>query len=390
VTAPAGAARGPRLARALLAGLVAMAVAGFGHAQQRPGLAPGQVADAWLAPPSTHALVARGDQAIRPLAAIDAERAEALADVIADARRLVERHAVLGLLLLDADGSVVFEAYKDGASARSLMLGYSMSKSATSVAVGQALCDGLLASLDDEAGRYAQMLAGTAYGAASLRELLTMASAGRKPGFAGQAEPGFTGALLRQRTRSIREGFARYGSEDGLGSTPGVFEYKAFDTYALGVAVSSAAGEPFHAYFAKTVWQRIGAEADAAWLTDRNGDTANAEGFGARLRDWARLALYVRDRRARGEGDCLGRYLAEATSARIANASGRVAPAFAAYGYQFWTGNRRTRADAFWMVGYGGQRVGVDPSSGRVIALAAHEEGFMPEVYALFDRWIRK
>ena len=41
------------------------------------------------------------------------------------------------------------------------------------------------------------------------------------------------------------------------------------------------------------------------------------------------------------------------------------------------------------MTGYGGQRIGVDPVSGRVLVLIGHVENFMPEVYRLFNLWTK-
>jgi CubicO group peptidase (beta-lactamase class C family) len=39
------------------------------------------------------------------------------------------------------------------------------------------------------------------------------------------------------------------------------------------------------------LWQPMGAEGNATWLTDSQGFEFNCVGFGAQLRDWARLVL---------------------------------------------------------------------------------------------------
>lgn len=346
----------------------------------------------WLKPPFKWATVDKGTGAVRELPDAATTLRDNLKSTIDDAKSLVARNDVIGLLLLEKDGSVLFEAYKQGAAASDRMIGYSLSKSATSVAIGQALCDGLLLSIDDPAERHSDALSATAYGAATIKELLTMSSAGKIPEAAGQPVPGWTTALLRTQSRTIREGLTEYGSGGKDASKRGHFEYKNFDAYALGFAASGASKQPFHTYFSKAVWQKIGAESDAAWLIDRNGDTATAEGFGARLRDWGRFALYVRDlvTSGDGQGSCLSLYLKDATTTRISNDSGRISKDFRGYGYMFWNENWMIKGPSFWMTGFGGQRIGVDLKSGRTLVLISNAEDFMPTVYRVFDRWTRQ
>ncbi len=357
-------------------------------AQATAGLPPALIIQDWLKPPFTVGTVGHGDAPVRELRPVQAEVAEARADVVAEARRLTDGYAVIGLLLIEKDGSILFESYKKGANQQSVMIGYSMSKSATSVAVGQALCDGVLGSIEDSAGKYSVDLGGTAYGDSSIRNLLNLASGGKVGEQVGQPVPGFTTDLLRNQTRAIRPGFREYGSGGSSAATRGALSYKNYDTYALGVALADATKQPAYSYFSKAVWSRIGAQSDAAWLLDRNGDTASAEGFGATVRDWGRFALYIRDQLAPGNTSCLGNYLREATIKKVPNNTA-ILSEFRGYGYGFWTENFHIRAPSFWMTGYGGQRIGVDPVSGRVLVLIGHVENFMPEVYRLFNLWTK-
>jgi CubicO group peptidase (beta-lactamase class C family) len=165
--------------------------------------------------------------------------------------------------------------------------------------------------------------------------------------------------------------------------------YKNFDTYALGVALTDTTKQPAYSYFSKAVWSRIGAQSDAAWLLDRNGDTSTAEGFGATLRDWGRFAMYVRDHLNSDNSSCLGNYLRQATTKRIASDTQTI-PQFSGYGFGFWTDSSLIKAPAFWMTGFGGQRIGVDPVSGRVLVLISHVEDARLEVSRLFDLWTRQ
>src|SRR5512133_3528316 len=76
----------------------------------------------------------------------------------------LERQRITSLLILK-DGEIVAERYRYGRSADSRFLSFSMAKSVVSLLVGISLEQGLIASLDDPAGKYAAELAGSAYGA---------------------------------------------------------------------------------------------------------------------------------------------------------------------------------------------------------------------------------
>lgn len=359
------------------------------QAQPVGGLPPELIIRDWLKPPFKFGTVGHGELQVRELRPVQAEVAEARSKVLGEARRIFESNAAIGLLLIEKDGSILLETYKRGADQQSIMIGYSMSKSATSVAVGQALCDGVFGSIEDTADKYSDDLKGNAYGDATIRNLLNLASAGKVGEQAGQAVRGITSDILRHHTRAIRAGFKEFGSGGSNASKRGELSYKNYDTYALGVALSDASKQPTYLYFSKAVWSRIGAQSDAAWLLDRNGDTSTAEGFGATLRDWGRFALYVRDQLATSSTNCLGNYLREATNKKVPNNT-QVLSDFRGYGYGFWTDNSYINAPSFWMTGYAGQRIGVDPVSGRVLVLIANVENFMPDIYRLFDLWTKQ
>ena len=68
-------------------------------------------------------------------------------------------------------------AERDTLTEYALVGGNSMSKSVTSLAVGLALCNGNIQSLDDSAQVYAHELEGTTRGQTTIRQLLMMSSA---------------------------------------------------------------------------------------------------------------------------------------------------------------------------------------------------------------------
>jgi len=359
----------------------------LGQVPHAPAVVPAEtITKAWLGPPFQTAKVSRGNSEVRALIDSDPATKARLSSTLSAAGRLVSRNPVVALLLLERDGSVLFEKYQQGAGPEDLILGYSMTKSLTSVAMGQALCEGLVASVADPAERYADVLKGTAFGSASIEQLLTMASAAKRsiPG-AGQPVQGWTSDLLRHHTVDVRSGFKRFGTGGPDASALGEFEYKGMDSQAIGAVIAGATKQPVPDYASAKVWQQIGAEADARWLVDRNGDASTAEGFGARVRDWGRLALYVRDEMASSRNTCFAEYLKKATTMQIKNTSNH-ARAFGGYGYQFWTDNWRAKG-VYWMEGYGGQMVATDRRSGRVMVMFSTTDAVVSEAESFMARW---
>jgi CubicO group peptidase (beta-lactamase class C family) len=86
------------------------------------------------------------------------------------------RQRIMGLILVK-DGVIQLERYQYDRKPTDRFVSHSMAKSITALAIGIALADGKIRSLDDPAEQYARKLRGTLYGGTSLRNLLRMASA---------------------------------------------------------------------------------------------------------------------------------------------------------------------------------------------------------------------
>jgi len=69
--------------------------------------------------------------------------------------------------------------------------------------------------------------------------------------------------------------------------------YASSETEVLGLVVSRAIHMPLADYLATRIWQKLGAESDAAWAIDATGQEVAYCCFIATLRDWARLGLML-------------------------------------------------------------------------------------------------
>lgn len=263
--------------------------------------------------------------------------------------------------LLIEDGKVVFEAYGQGAEPNSLHNAWSVTKSWTALAVGEALCAGKIRSLDEPAKAYAPQLAGTAYGEATLRNLLRYTSGAEDPG--GNGYVGIHGRLefnsMVEHRLSLLELAKRNGGTSRF--KPGEkFIYNGLDSEALGIVVREATGMSLPAWFEATVWQEAGGESPAAWFLDKDGNGIAEVLLFATTRDYARVALYVLDRLADQAGsDCIRRFVKEAAQPQVAKGYWAAAPG--------WGFGLHTGADGqTWMLGAKGQRIGVNASRKRV------------------------
>ena len=268
-------------------------------------------------------------------------------------------------LIVARGADILYERFASGVSSRSTPLGYSMSKSLAALAVGRALCDGHIKSIEDPLKTYVPSLAGTSWGESSVRNVLRMSSGAYKSSLLSN---GHKNAELEKTVgESIATGKMTADFVDLMKAADertyeagAVFNYSNFDTVALGVLVEAATGMPFAKYFEKTVWADAGAESQGAWFVNAKGQTSAYNGFSARPHDWLRLGVMVL-RELKSENSCFGKFLKEATSKQIDTFSG-LAPA---YGYQIWV--QCSRGAGFCFAGFGGQYLVFDEKENMVL-----------------------
>jgi CubicO group peptidase (beta-lactamase class C family) len=279
----------------------------------------------------------------------------------------LSRQRVTGLLIIK-DGVIQVERYQYDRKPSDRFTSESMAKSITSLAVGIALGEGRIASLDDPAERYAPKLAGTLYGGTKIRNLLHMASGARyeqRYDFTGDTRR-FNAEIARAGVESAAKLITERASPEGTH-----FSYASSEAAAVGAVLRGATGESISAYLTPRLWQAIGAESSAYWRTDRTGLEVSLSNFNATLRDYGRLGVVLANDGARpdvpGKQIIPPEYLRDATDWKRMPDQFRPGKAdrFWGYGYLFWIfpGERRR----FAMLGVYGQSVFVDPGLKLVI-----------------------
>jgi CubicO group peptidase (beta-lactamase class C family) len=280
------------------------------------------------------------------------------------------RRRITGLLILK-NGQIVAERYRYGRSETARFLSFSMAKSVTSILIGVALDKGVIASLDEPAGQYAKELAGSAYGATSIRHLLRMSSGitftERYDGHDDVAKLSHSFATGSPSVVSVLRSFSERHSPPGA-----KFVYASAETEVLGRVLTGATGRSMADLTTEWLWQPLGAEADAFWCHGRDLQAAAYFCFNASLRDWGRLGMLMAQDGKVGERQIVSSaYLREATE--IARQPAAFAPykatPYFGYGYQFWLHPLKERSFAFQ--GVHGQTLFVQPGSGIVMVQTA-------------------
>ncbi len=288
-------------------------------------------------------------------------------------------------LLIARDGNILFERYRFARQPSMRLQSWSMAKSVTSLLLGICLDRGLIQSFDDPAARYVPELANTLHGETTLRQLANMCS-GADVVHARDNAILYPGALLG-RDPDIARTVSNWNRRSEPAGTR--FNYNELCPLTLGMVVRRVTGGSLSAFAEKALWQPLGAEAPATWLTDARGAEFNSIGFAARLRDWARLGQLVaqRGRGVDGRSIVSAAWIDECTSWTEDETPVRLGQARLTMGYKalFW----HSRADGSRpsMHGHHGQRLLIDmPTRTVLVQTAVDQQGaWEHELLDMFD-----
>lgn len=267
-------------------------------------------------------------------------------------------------LLVMKNGRIVTEIYRNNSNEHSRFIGWSMTKSITSVLIGCALAQGRIDSLDTPISNYLPELKGGGYDGVSIRHVMQMRSGVDYEerydfGNPGRAASNHISSLVRNVTR-----FVDVARTLPRIHPPGTFfQYKTIDTAVLGWLVERVTGGSVAAYTAQCLWEPLGAEADGFYIMDGEpgvGREFSGAGFNATLRDYARVGQMVLDGGvANGRRIVSADWIRQSTQPTAAEDTQR-----GGYGLQWWT---MGGSDAFAAIGLQGQYIYIDPATRTVV-----------------------
>lgn len=270
-------------------------------------------------------------------------------------------------LLVMKNGKIVSEIYRNNSNDRTRFIGWSMTKSITSILIGCALAEGRIKSLDDPITKYLPELKGGGYDGVTIRQTLQMRSG---VDYEERYDFDHPGAAATNHINALVKNVARFADAARTvkrAHPPGaVFQYKTLDTAVLGWLLERVSGgDTIAGYATKHLWEPLGAESDAFFIMDGPpgiGREFNGAGFNATLRDFARVGLMMLNNgQANGHQIISPEWVAESTHPIEPNQTSPMGPM--GYGYQWWT----LGGGSYSAIGLQGQYVFVDPRSRTVV-----------------------
>jgi CubicO group peptidase (beta-lactamase class C family) len=202
------------------------------------------------------------------------------------------RSAVTSFLVLDAD-QIVHERYFHGANRNSLFLQHSVSKSLLGIAIGIAVQDGKVRSIEDPVDRYLPELAKSGFRGVSIENLARMSSGVKWNEIYTDPRSDmhrYINALLRGST-SFMQLAASVRPQKKQG---GEFNYQSINSQVLGELLQRTYKKRLNKVIEETIWSKIGAQSDAFYFRGRKQSGVAAAGsLNATTRDLGRFGLMV-------------------------------------------------------------------------------------------------
>lgn len=296
-----------------------------------------------------------------------------------------ETHTVSSMLddtyttgfLVAVDDQVVHEEYRQGESAEDQHIMFSVSKSFVSAMVGIALREGKFDSIEDPITKYLPELRSSGYNGVRIKDILQMSS-----GVYFNEDYNDPLSDVNQMGLTIATG----GSLNNFALSlerkwePGTYNnYVSVDTHVLGMLLAKVTETSISQYLQEKVWQPLGMEFDAHWLTDGEGVEMAMGGLNVALRDMARMGrLYLNSGRMNGEQIVPADWVQASVTPDAPHVMpGKDNPASGnpnGYGYQWWT-PIEPHGD-FFAAGIYYQYIYIDPTTGVVIAKTSADRKF--------------
>ncbi|MCV6623172.1 MAG: beta-lactamase family protein [Cellvibrionaceae bacterium] len=191
-----------------------------------------------------------------------------------------------GSLLVMQHGDIRYENYFRGETENDRHISFSVAKSFISALFGIAVSEGKI-DIYKNADDYLPILKGSGYERVRIKDILQMSS----------------GVAFNEDYADLNSDINRFGRILALGGsfdefaaslenevTPGTRRlYVSIDTQVLGMILREATGRSISDYMQEKLWQPMGAESDAYWVTDSHKMEMALGGFNAVLRDYARF-----------------------------------------------------------------------------------------------------
>ncbi|MFB8003598.1 serine hydrolase domain-containing protein [Nocardia sp. NPDC056000] len=290
----------------------------------------------------------------------------------------LDRSSTRGFLVL-RDNRILDERYFGGYSADSRFNSWSVGKSITAAAVGIAISEGKIASVEDPVTEYVPELAASGYDGVRIRDVLHMAS-GIAYDESTNTDPtkGSTNTMIRMVAGISLPDQSRAMARERPAGTQ--WNYASMDSFVLGWIVSKVTGVPLSSYVRDRIWGPAGMASQALVGHDYADNTVGFCCYHATVRDFARFGLlYLHGGEVGGRQVVPREWIDESTHSaepylqphQLIPARPNASENAFGYGYQWWLGDG-DRGD-YAAVGFLGQFIYVSPKDGIVIVKTSED-----------------
>jgi CubicO group peptidase (beta-lactamase class C family) len=297
---------------------------------------------------------------------------------------LLDRTFTTGILVVKND-AIVYEQYFLGNSASARNTSWSIAKSFISALVGIAIAEGKINSVNDPITKYVPELINSGYNNVPIKHILQMSSGVRfDEGYSNPTSD--INELLPKLflyARPMDRAIFDFPSDKASGKD---LNYMSLDSHVLGLLLRRVTGRNIADYFQEKLWQPIGAESDASWLTDLYGTEVTFCGLNATLRDYAKFGLlYLHEGNLNGKQIIPQSWIKESVlpDRPDLQAGATDFNEYAGFGYQYqwWIPPHPNTDGEFVALGHRGQFLYINPKHQVVIVkTSAAEESLTSEI----------
>ena len=230
------------------------------------------------------------------------------------------------------DSALLFEQYWDGYSPKSHSNSFSMAKSIVSLAVGCAIDDDFIQSVDQSVSDFFPEFSGYNGKTLTIRNLLTMsAGVDFQEAYTSPFSP-TTQLYYGDNLHAIAFGMKEI-EEPGK-----IFNYQSGVTQLLAFLVEKATGENISSYVSRKLWTPMQAEENALWSLDKKDGMEKAYCcFNSNARDFARFGQLILNNGSWNNQQLISEsYLKEATTPDTTLCLPDNGKINRMYGFQYW------------------------------------------------------
>ena len=250
--------------------------------------------------------------------------------------------------------SLWHESYYDGFDKNSKSNSFSMAKSIVSAALGKAIMEGKIKSLDQLVSDFFPEFKEGKSATMTVGDLSSMASG------LNWDESYYSPFSITTRAYFSDELDHVILGLKGVDEPGKKYKYLSGNTQLLAMVIEKAMGEKLAKYVSKNFWQPMGAENDALWQTDKKGGVVKAFCcIASNARDFARFGkLYKQHGKWNGKQLLDSTFVAKSITPRFKESP--------EYGYAWWLSDYKGK-NIFYMRGHLGQYVIVIPEDELII-----------------------